>query len=103
MNENSEDYWAQTIPALGFILALLIAVNTWIRASFKSKKEEREAEIIRQERERSETITRAVQTGLESFNKEIRNELKNHRDETDKQFKVVHGRIDEVLLNHKEK
>ena len=97
MPENTQQDWPAVTGALGFLLALLIAFKTWISGSFKDKKEAREAEILRQERERSETITKAVQIGLESFNKEIRQEFRQHKEETAKQFDKVNDRIDEVF------
>lgn len=101
MNENSTD-WAQASTFLGLILAALIGFNKWISENFRSKKEAREAENKRRESELSDTITRAVQSGLAAFNKEIREELKNHREETNVQIRKVHERIDDAL-NHKEK
>lgn len=103
MPEQQTHDWPAITGLLGFLLALLIAFKTWVAGSFKDKKEAREAEIIRQEKERSESITKAVQTGLESFNKEIRQEFKDYKTTTDKQFDNVNKRIDDLFKELREK
>jgi hypothetical protein len=35
---------------------------------------------------------------MESFNQEIRQEFKTYKEQTDKQFAIVNGRIDDVML-----
>jgi hypothetical protein len=92
---------------LGIIITVVsgVLVGWWkyVSDSFRDKREAREAEIIRQEKERSETITKAVQTGLESFNKEIRQEFRDHKHTTDKQFDNVNKRIDDLFKELREK
>jgi Tfp pilus assembly protein PilO len=98
-----EKNWPETFTVLGFLLAVLIAVKSWMSGYFKEKRLAREAQEARQERERSETITKAVQAGLESFNKEIRQEFKDYKHTTDKQFDNVNKRIDDLFKELKEK
>ena len=98
-----ENNWPEVTGGLGFLLALLIAFRSWVASAFKDKKEAREAEIIRQEKERSETITKAVQTGLETFNKEIRQEFKDYKIGTDRQFDTVNKRIDDLFKELRDK
>lgn len=92
---------------LGVIISIIsgVLIGWWkyVTASFKDKREAREAEILRQEKERSETITKAVQAGLESFNREIRQEFKDYKHTTDKQFDNVNKRIDDLFKGLKEK
>lgn len=102
MPENTQN-WPEVTGALGFLLALLLAFKTWVTKSFEDKRSAREAEIIRQEKERSENITKAVQSGLESFNKEIRQEFRDYKVTTDKQFDNVNKRIDDLFKELREK
>ena len=103
MNESTQS----PIAEIGTIFTIMsVALAGWwkyVTDSFKDKKDAREAEIARQEKERNETITRAVQTGLESFNKEIRQEFKDYKHTTDKQFDNVNKRIDDLFKELKEK
>ena len=98
-----ENNWPEVTGGLGFLLALLIAFRSWVASAFKDKKEAREAEIIRQEKERSETITKAVQTGLESHSREIRQEFKDYKNTTDKQFDNVNKRINDLFKELRDK
>lgn len=102
MPENTQN-WPEVTGALGFLLALLLAFKTWVSKSFEDKKAARETEILRQERERSENITKAVQVGLESHSREIRQEFKDYKNTTDKQFDNVNKRIDDLFKELRDK
>ena len=87
---------------LGIIITVVsgVLIGWWkyITEKFRSDATRREEEATRQERERSETITKAVNAGMESFNREIRQEFKDYKAQNDKQFEYVNKRIDDVML-----